>query len=343
MQLLVSVLGMVSLSRHVGPTRGWKGRPCKDRQALATAFLAKAILGLQTTRQLLERLAVDRTLRALYGWNSVHAIAPESTFSHALAEFSHSELPQQLHQFLIQNTYRKDTPQDQLVGPIARDSTAIEVRERFPEQTAQRAARQKKHKSIQATPTKKHKAQKQPTPKPIAKRKRGRPKKSERALSGRRLPRQRRQTLAEMLSELPRDCSIGVKTSSKGYQHHWRGYKLHIDVADGHIPISCLLTVASLHDSQVAIPLATLTAQRVTSLYAVMDAAYDAGEIRQHCQALGQVPWRLIRFTEQCRFRTARSRTVCAAITSGANCRKPHLARSHGSRPHRKSVTRFAP
>ena len=29
----------------------------------------------------------------------------------------------------------------------------------------------------------------------------------------------------------------------------WIGYKLHIDVADGQIPISCILTSASLHDS----------------------------------------------------------------------------------------------
>jgi hypothetical protein len=254
MQLLVSVLGMISFSRHLVPTRGWKGRPAKDRQALATAFLAKAILGLQTTRQLLERLEADRTLRSLCGWNSVNALPHEATFSRAFAEFAHSELPQQLHQAVIKNAYRGATPDGQLVGHIARDSTAIEVRERFPEQTAQRAAGQKKRKPTPSTRINKQRAQKQLTPKPIAKRKRGRPKKSERALSGRRLPRQRRQTLEEMLSELPRHCSIGVKTSSKGYQNHWRGYKLHIDVADGQVPISCLLTAASLHDSQVAIP-----------------------------------------------------------------------------------------
>ena len=35
---------------------------------------------------------------------------------------------------------------------------------------------------------------------------------------------------------------------------------------DGGIPISCILTSASLHDSQAAIPLATMTAERVTNL-----------------------------------------------------------------------------
>ncbi len=85
-------------------------------------------------------------------------------------------------------------------------------------------------------------------------------------------------------------CSIGSKTSSKGHQQYWRGYKLHLDVADGQIPISAVLTGASLHDSQVAIPLATMTAQRVTSLYDLMDAAYDAEEIHAHSRSLGHVP-----------------------------------------------------
>lgn len=257
-RLLVSVLGMISLSRYLAPSRGWRGRPSKDRQALAAAFLAKAILGLETTRHLLERLRTDAQLRCLCGWHAAHQLPHEATFSRAFAEFAKSELPQRLHEALV-----VDTQKDRLIGHIARDSTAIETRERFDEL---------------------------PKHKPIGKRRRGAPRKGERSLSGRRLPRQRRQTLAEMLSELPRHCSLGVKKSSKGYQQYWRGYKLHIDVADGQIPISCLLTAASLHDSQAAIPLATLTAQRVTSLYDLMDCAYDANEIHQHSRSLGHVP-----------------------------------------------------
>lgn len=257
-RLLVSVLGMISLSRYVAPSRGWRGRPSKDRQALAAAFLSKAILGLETTRQLLERLHTDAQLRCLCGWHAAGQLPHEATFSRAFAEFAKSELPQRLHEALI-----LETQQHRLIGHIARDSTAIQARERFDEL---------------------------PSHKPIAKRKRGRPFKAERSLSGRRLPRQRRQTLEEMLTELPRHCSLGVKKSSKGYQQYWRGYKLHLDVADGQIPISCLLTAASLHDSQAAIPMATLTAQRVTSLYDLMDCAYDAHEIHEHSRSLGHVP-----------------------------------------------------
>ena len=83
-----------------------------------------------------------------------------------------------------------------------------------------------------------------------------------------------------MLKELPRHCSLGVKKGSNEHQQCWRGYKLQLDVADGQIPIACLLTAASLHDSQAAIPLATMTAQRVTSLYDLMDCVYDANHIR---------------------------------------------------------------
>ena len=97
-------------------------------------------------------------------------------------------------------------------------------------------------------------------------------------------------TLTKMLEELPRSCDICAKKSSTGHQRYWRGYKLHLDVADGQIPISAVLTSASVHDSQVAIPLATMTAQRVTSLYDVMDSAYDAQEIVEHSRSLGHVP-----------------------------------------------------
>ena len=68
------------------------------------------------------------------------------------------------------------------------------------------------------------------------------------------------------------------------------GQLQHIDTADGGIPLSCILTSASLHDGQVAIPLAAMTAQRVTNLYDLMDSAYDAPEIRAYSESLGHVP-----------------------------------------------------
>ncbi len=131
-----------------------------------------------------------------------------------------------------------------------------------------------------------------PPPKPSrGKHKRGpKPKRGTPRMARSRIEEQRRQRVPDMLSELPRHCSLGVKKSSKGHLSYWRGYKLHLDVADGQIPISAVLTGACLHDSQVAIPLMTLTSQRVTYLYDLMDAAYDANAIDAHSRSLGHVP-----------------------------------------------------
>ena len=45
-----------------------------------------------------------------------------------------------------------------------------------------------------------------------------------------------------------------------------------------------------MHDSQAAIALAQLSNQRVSSCYDLMDAAYDAPQIKAHSESLGHVP-----------------------------------------------------
>ncbi len=55
-------------------------------------------------------------------------------------------------------------------------------------------------------------------------------------------------------------------------------------------PISTLLTGASVHDSQAAIPLMTISTERVTYLYDPMDSAYDPAAIREHSLKLGHRP-----------------------------------------------------
>ena len=104
-RLLVAVMGLVPLSGYVAPSRGWRGRPAKDRYALATAFLAKAVYGLQTTRQLIDQLRRERQLRCICGWNSCKQIPHESTFSRAFEEFASTELPQRLHAAVFDVNY----------------------------------------------------------------------------------------------------------------------------------------------------------------------------------------------------------------------------------------------
>ena len=65
---LVSTLAMLPLARFVPVAGGWNGRPPKDRIALASAFVAKAVYNFSLTRQLLERLKSDAQLRRICGW-----------------------------------------------------------------------------------------------------------------------------------------------------------------------------------------------------------------------------------------------------------------------------------
>ena len=277
LELLAAVVCLVPLGRLLSAGRARTGRPAKDRAALATAFMAKAIFNLPTTRHLMDRLRVDQALRQFCGWRSPRAVPHESKFSRAFAEFAASQLPQQLHEAVV-----KTTQSQRLVGHIARDSTAIPAREHIPEAVMeQKRTAHKKHQ---------HKG----------KGKRGRPKgsggkarvetKAKASERGKRIQRQPHQKLDAMLADLPQQCDIGVKKTTDGHEQSWRGYKLHLDVADGQVPISALLTSASVHDSQVAIPLMTLSSQRVDYLYELMDSAYDANDLHVHSRKLNHVP-----------------------------------------------------
>lgn len=240
----------------------WCGNGCHphERTSLARAFIAKHVYQFPTTSTLIDALQTRPTLRRLCGWESPGDIPSEPTFSRAFAAFAQDQLPQQIHAHMVQTHAGP-----KLVGHISRDATAIEAPER---------------------PTPK------PPPAPSASKKRGRPRKDEQRPPPppKRLDLQPTRTLEENLADLPAVCNVGTKRNSKGHQESWTGYKLHLDTLDGDIPASAVLTSASVHDSQVAIPLAQMTAQRVRSLYDLMDSAYDAPQIWAFSQRLGHVP-----------------------------------------------------
>ena len=114
-QSFITVLELVRVEQHLPCCRTLRGRPQQDRAALARAFIAKAVFQIDTTRALRERLANDRALRRLCGWESIRALPSEATFSRAFAEFAEGALPSRLHEALI-----TDTMQDQLVH-VSRD------------------------------------------------------------------------------------------------------------------------------------------------------------------------------------------------------------------------------
>lgn len=265
LERLIHILDDLDLEAVVRmPLRG-PGRPLDDRTAIARAFVAKAVLGLAATRDLLARLQTDRTLRRICGWERRDQIPSESTFSRAFDEFARDHATDRLHADLVRRGF-----DDRIVGHVARDATDIEARERPPKDPPDDPG----------------------APPPQPKRGRGRPRKGEEPppKPKTRLERQLTQSVAGILAELPRHCSVGTKRNSKGHTTSWIGYKLHLDVADSLVPVSAIVTSASLHDSQVAIPLARITAQRVTYLYELMDAAYDAYAIAESSRSAGHSP-----------------------------------------------------
>ena len=142
---------------------------------------------------------------------------------------AHGELLQRVHAAMIETHQRR-----RLVSHLSRDAAAIAAREKATRKAgdAQRVEKPKL--------------------------KRGRPRKGE-VRPAKELTRLQRQAatpdLATMLADLPQVCDFGCKRNSDGKTQHWEGYKIHIDWADGVIPISCVLSSASLNGSQVAIPL----------------------------------------------------------------------------------------
>ncbi|MDE0474760.1 MAG: transposase [Gammaproteobacteria bacterium] len=291
---LVAILDMVPVEGFVGVRNGGgNGRPVEDRAALARAFIAKAVWDFPTTRELLDRIACDPVLRRLCGWSRVGGIPSEATFSRAFGEFARSRLPERMHEALVRTAF-----EDTIVGHVSRDSTAIEAREK-------------------------------PEPKEeTARREPGRPRKGEEgARQPSRLKRQLRMDREAMIDELPKAPAVGSKKNAQGFVETWRGYKLHIDASDSGIPISCVLTAASLHDSQAAIPLATLSTERVTYLYELMDAAYDAEEIGWHSYLSGHVPIIDVNTRRDKDWKTERAREARAQRCAGH--RDPSRVRYH--------------
>jgi hypothetical protein len=255
----VGVVSLMDIGKHMR-VYAWCGigRKKSRRDKILKAFIAKAVYDFPTTRILLEYLNASRTLRRLCGWERVSDIPSEATFSRAFEEFSEGRLSEMIHAAMV-----KEHLGHKLVGHVSGDSTAIEVRGKI---------------------VRKVKAEKKP-------KKRGRPfKGSAPEAEPKRLDLQLTRDLVYNLKDLPISCDFGCKRDSKGNTYSWQGYKLHIGVADGDVPISAILTSASLHDSQAAIPLLQMTNERVINCYDLYDAAYDAPQIKDFSRSLGHVP-----------------------------------------------------
>ena len=232
----------------------------RDRVEIARAFIAKSVYNLQTTRDLIDRLRIDRTLRVLCGWRYQRDIPSESKFSRVFKELSDLKIAEKTHEKFVEKYLS-----DKLFFYNATDATKVELREK---------------------PVKVEKKKSKP-------KKRGRPKKGEarEPIKPTILKQQKEmKSVEEMLECVSTACGVGVKQNSKGNREVWIGGKLHISAVDGDIPITAFYSGANVHDSSVALPLMTETTKRVNYLYDLQDAGYDADIIREFSKNLGHRP-----------------------------------------------------
>ncbi len=262
-QKLVAILEVIQIEEFIPSTlHDCRGRPEKCRRAIIRSFIAKSTYNIPTTRNLIDRLQSDISLRRICGWETRREIPSESVFSRAFNEFAKTKLLHRVHENLITSSYAGE-----MVGHVITDSTAIEAREKV-------AKKKQKEKPVIVLPEGKKR----------------RPRGYEREPT--RLQKQLKGLLSleEMIADLPSVCDVGAKTNSKGHLQWWRGYKLHITASDNEIPLAALVTSASVNDSQVAIPLAKITKKRVDNLYDVMDGGYACDDVVAHSRFLGHVP-----------------------------------------------------
>ena len=121
---VIIVFDMVRVEKFMlNQNQSFVGRPLISREALARAFIAKAVLNIPTTVGLIDRLKVDQVLRRLCGFNG--KLPSEGTFSNSFAEFAKLGLAALIHEALVREIYK-----DKIVGHVCRDATAIDGREK---------------------------------------------------------------------------------------------------------------------------------------------------------------------------------------------------------------------
>lgn len=97
----------------------------KDRIEIARSMIAKSVYNIQTTRDLIDRLKSDRTLRVICGWRYVRDIPSEPKFSRVFKELSDLKIAQKTHQKFVEEYLS-----DMIFMYNASDSTKIPLREK---------------------------------------------------------------------------------------------------------------------------------------------------------------------------------------------------------------------
>ena len=258
---IIQILEIIQIERYLSlKPSGSRGRPSKHRYKVARALLAKHVLNLKTTAQLIHHLKVDKNLRYICGWEPGEKVADESVFSRVFQLLANSNVLEKIHEALAKECFS-----GHCVLHNGRDAVPIPARE-WPYDKNGKKMRAKKGA------------------------KKGKKKYPHRDESVSKKQAREDLPVEEMVRGLPKLCDIGKKTNSSGKVFCWRGYKLHLDVAEGWFPLSCIITSASVHDTQAAIPLSKMSSERSIVLYELMDSAYDSEAIRNYIEERDRKP-----------------------------------------------------
>lgn len=104
---LVKILELVQIEKFVpvSASRQWLGRPIKERESIARAFIAKAVLRYQHTSSLRNELLSTPNLRMICGFTKRQDVPSESTFSRAFAGYASAGLGTLVHDTLVKEHF----------------------------------------------------------------------------------------------------------------------------------------------------------------------------------------------------------------------------------------------
>ena len=258
-RLFVRIAESVELGR-IARRYGWcgNGRKPSSRLAMFKMFVMKHVWNFPTTKDALAEVRRCPSMRRLCGWESQSSIPSESTISRAFGDFAADEIASSLFKDFV-----KKVAKGRIVVHRSIDSTEIDAREGAATKDEKAAAAELAAIRAQVDAN---------------------------AEDYNALALQKERDLDTNLALLPTLCDWGCKRNSKGKVEKWKGYKLHLVVGDGDIPLCAFLSSASMHDSQAMIPMMQRASASFDYFYDLADAAYDAAGIKAMSERLGHAP-----------------------------------------------------
>ncbi|MFA6764744.1 MAG: transposase [Sphaerochaetaceae bacterium] len=237
-------------------------------------YALASILGIMLLKLLYQQRTMKQTLLLLHengnlkDMLAITEVPSEATVSRLSREVEQIVPPSSLHGRVVQ-AYAKSL--DRLaVGHLSIDSTVVEAREK-PVRTR--------------------------VPKAKPPKKRGRKAKGslDEQQHRERQAQQEQERIAYLqesfetsLGKLELRCSVTAKQNSKGKKQWFIGYKAHLATDDHGVPMSFAVTGASVHDSQVAVPLMKKTRETADFLYALLDKGYISPVINDYVGMIGR-------------------------------------------------------